>query len=58
MRGYYLGGNVSPLALTWTVWKEKDRRVFNGIEKDVVHLQSCLLTSWWCIHEVPICLEV
>ena len=47
--------NVIPLALMWVIWKERNRRAFEGVAQDCVELQTSLfyLVSFWCTHEAP-----
>lgn len=42
--------DVAPLALMWSEWREMNKRAFEGVEKDSVHLRNSLfsLISFWC----------
>lgn len=50
---------VTLLALMSVVWKERNRRAFEGNEHDFVHLRNSLLTliAFWCTHEIPIYID-
>lgn len=48
-----------PLAIMRVIWKEINRRAFEGVELGFVELQNSLLSqvSFWCIHDVSICID-
>lgn len=36
--------DVAPLELMWTIWKERNRRAFDGVEKDYTIKRHVLLS--------------
>lgn len=50
---------VAPLSLLWTIWRERNRRAFDRIEKIFVHLRNSLfsLVSFWCTREIIFCID-
>ena len=51
--------SVSPLAIMWVIWKERNGRACEGLEQDFVKMQTSMLSlvSFWCTYDVPICIE-
>nr|XP_016514716.1 PREDICTED: uncharacterized protein LOC107831463 [Nicotiana tabacum] len=50
---------LAPLAIMWVIWKERNKRAFEGVGQDFVKLQSSLLflVSFWGTYEIPTCIE-
>lgn len=41
-RRRYNSWNVTPLALMWVIWKERNKKVFEGVEISFTQLRSSL----------------
>lgn len=49
---------IAPLAILWDIWREKNKRAFEGVEMSFIPLISSLLflLFFWCPHEVVYCI--
>lgn len=52
--------DVTPLALTWVIWKERNKRAFEGVKISFPQLRNSLwsLIVFWSICAIPVCMEL
>lgn len=50
--------DVSPSAIMWVLWKERNMRVFEEVDNAFEKLQNDLsFLAFWCTHEVFMCIN-
>uniref|UniRef100_A0A0V0GU85 Putative ovule protein n=1 Tax=Solanum chacoense TaxID=4108 RepID=A0A0V0GU85_SOLCH len=49
--------NMVQLALMWVVWRERNRRAFEGVESSSPQSSLRSLILFWCTQKVPYCID-